>query len=117
MAIRFAHPHIRIRDIAESLDFYCGKLGLVETSRKVVDGYTLLYLTTPDDLADAHVQWSAPKQHLIRTSWAGWPAHLQREKCPVKDFSTAGANFALVASRLCTPEPDPTYEEGVSEVR
>lgn len=53
MSIRFSHPHLRIRDIEESLDFYCGKLGLVETSRKVADDYTLLYLSAPSDIANA----------------------------------------------------------------
>lgn len=51
MPITFAHPHIRIRDIAETLDFYCGKLGLIEVTRIVQDGFTLIYLATPTDVA------------------------------------------------------------------
>ena len=53
MPITFAHPHIRIRDIAESLDFYCGKLGLAEVSRIAQDGFTLIYLSAPADIAGA----------------------------------------------------------------
>ena len=50
MPTTFAHPHIRIRDIAESLDFYCGKLGLIEVSRQQSHGITLIYLAAPGDV-------------------------------------------------------------------
>ena len=51
MPIQFAHPHIRIRDIAESLDFYCAKLGLTEVRRRVDEKarYTLVFLAAPGD--------------------------------------------------------------------
>ncbi|RVT90465.1 VOC family protein [Sphingomonas crocodyli] len=53
MPIGFAHPHIRIADIARSLDFYCKRLGLVEIARLVEAHYTLIYLAAPGDIAKA----------------------------------------------------------------
>jgi lactoylglutathione lyase len=50
MPITFSHPHIRIRDIAETLDFYCDKLGLVETTRNTQGKLTLIYLAAPADM-------------------------------------------------------------------
>ncbi len=49
--MRFIHTMIRVRDIAESLDFWCDKMGLVETRR--VDNeqgrFTLIFLAAPAD--------------------------------------------------------------------
>jgi lactoylglutathione lyase len=43
---------LRISNIEESLDFYCGKLGLIEVKRKEHEQgrFTLLFLSTPQDL-------------------------------------------------------------------
>ena len=42
---------VRVRDLDESLDFYCNKLGLVETSRRDVEAgrFTLVFLAAPGD--------------------------------------------------------------------
>jgi lactoylglutathione lyase len=42
---------VRIRDIDQSLDFYCNKLGMVEVRRHVNEGgrYTLIFLAAPED--------------------------------------------------------------------
>jgi len=55
MGLRYHHCHIQIRNIEESLDFFCTKLGLLELDRKEVDGagLTLLYLAAPDDMSAA----------------------------------------------------------------
>ncbi|RYG90508.1 MAG: lactoylglutathione lyase [Alphaproteobacteria bacterium] len=53
MALGFAHPHIRIADIAESLAFYCDRLGLVEVSRLETPDYSLIYLAAPSDIPGA----------------------------------------------------------------
>ncbi|CAN0404424.1 unnamed protein product [Phaeothamnion confervicola] len=49
--MRYRHTMVRIRDIEQSLDFFCNKLGLVETRR--VDRpefkYTLIFLAAPGD--------------------------------------------------------------------
>ena len=49
--MRFLHSMVRIRDIDESLDFYCNKLGLVEMRRRdVPEGrFTLIFLAAPKD--------------------------------------------------------------------
>ena len=50
--MRFLHTMVRVRDIDESLDFYCSKFGLVEMRRKdVPEGrFTLIFLAAPKDL-------------------------------------------------------------------
>ena len=50
--MRFLHTMVRVRDIDESLDFYCTKLGLVEMRRKdVPEGrFTLIFLAAPKDM-------------------------------------------------------------------
>ena len=50
--MRFLHTMIRVRDIDESLDFYCTKFGLVEMRRKdVPEGrFTLIFLAAPKDM-------------------------------------------------------------------
>jgi len=42
---------VRVTDIDQSLDFYCGKLGMVEVRRTQSEAgrYTLVFLAAPDD--------------------------------------------------------------------
>ncbi len=49
--MEYLHTMVRVTDLDQSLDFYCGKLGLVEMSRIVNDKgrYTLVYLAAPGD--------------------------------------------------------------------
>jgi lactoylglutathione lyase len=49
---------VRVRDLDASLDFYCTKLGLVETHRKEVEAgrFTLVFLAAPKDLKNAEAQ-------------------------------------------------------------
>lgn len=53
--MRYLHTMVRVKDIDESLDFYCNKLGMVETRRKEVEEgrYTLIFLAAPKDEASA----------------------------------------------------------------
>lgn len=50
--MRFLHTMVRIRDIGESLDFYCNKLGLREVRRHESEQgrFTLIFLAAPADL-------------------------------------------------------------------
>ena len=50
--MRFLHTMVRVRDIDESLDFYCTKFGLIEMRRKdVPEGrFTLIFLPAPKDM-------------------------------------------------------------------
>lgn len=49
--MRFLHTMVRIRDIDESLDFYCNKLGLKEVRRMENEKgrFTLIFLAAPED--------------------------------------------------------------------
>lgn len=49
--MRYLHTMIRVRDLEESLDFFCNKLGLLESHRLQNDAgrFTLVYLYAPHD--------------------------------------------------------------------
>jgi len=53
--VRYLHTMVRVRDLEESLDFYCHKLGLVEVRRveRPEGRYTLVFLAAPEDVARA----------------------------------------------------------------
>ena len=53
--MRYRHTMVRIRDVAQSLDFWCNKLGLVETRRveRPEHKYTLIFLAAPQDVERA----------------------------------------------------------------
>ena len=49
--MQYLHTMVRVRDLDESLDFYCGKLGLVQISRYDSEAgqFTLIMLAAPGD--------------------------------------------------------------------
>jgi lactoylglutathione lyase len=49
--MKYLHTMVRVRDLDESLDFYCRKLGLVELRRHEVRAgrYTVVFLAAPGD--------------------------------------------------------------------
>ena len=53
--MRYLHTMVRVADIDASLDFYCNKLGLVETRRMDHEAgrFTLIFLAAPKDKANA----------------------------------------------------------------
>ena len=53
--MEYLHTMVRVSNLDLSLDFYCGKLGLVELSRKESDTgrFTLIFLAAPGDAAAA----------------------------------------------------------------
>lgn len=55
MPMKYLHTMVRVTDVQQSLDFYCGNLGMVEVRR--VDNeagrFTLIFLAAPDDKAQA----------------------------------------------------------------
>ena len=63
--MRFLHTMVRVRDIDESLDFYCTKFGLVEMRRKdVPEGrFTLIFLAAPKDMQSSNAG-GAPELEL-----------------------------------------------------
>ncbi|EED32127.1 lactoylglutathione lyase [gamma proteobacterium NOR5-3] len=59
--MQYLHTMVRARDLTETLDFYCNKLGLVETSRYDSEQgrFTLVFLAAPGDI-DASGDRQAP---------------------------------------------------------
>ena len=55
--MKYLHTMVRVTNLAESLDFYCNKLGLVELKRheSPAGRFTLVYLAAPGD-EDAQVE-------------------------------------------------------------
>jgi len=63
--MRYLHTMIRVRDLDESLDFFCNKLGLAENNRIVSEEgrFTLVYLHAPLD-AELAAKTHAPLVEL-----------------------------------------------------
>ena len=63
--MKYLHTMIRINDIESSIDFFCNKLGLIETRRKEVpEGkFTLIFLSTDEDKNSA-INFKSPEIEL-----------------------------------------------------
>lgn len=63
--MKYLHTMVRVQDLDASLDFYCGKLGLVEQRRKEVKAgrFTLVFLAAPgDEDAQLELTWNWDKE-------------------------------------------------------
>jgi lactoylglutathione lyase len=85
--MQYLHTMVRISSIEASLAFYCGALGLEETTRIENDRgrFTLIFLSAPDDVARA-AQDKAPLLELTY-NWDPEPY-------------TGGRNFGHLAYRV-----------------
>ncbi len=65
--MRYLHTMVRARDLDETLDFYCTKLGLVEVNRYDSEQgrFTLVFLAAPGDVAAARENQSP----FIEITW------------------------------------------------
>ena len=56
--MRYLHTMVRVRDLDESLDFYCSKLGFEEVRRmdSPKGRFTLIFLAAPGDRARAEAE-------------------------------------------------------------
>ncbi|MGH6763207.1 MAG: lactoylglutathione lyase [Phyllobacterium sp.] len=63
--MRYLHTMVRVRDMDESLDFYCNKLGLEEIRRieNEKGRFTLIFLAAPED-KERSVRERAPEVEL-----------------------------------------------------
>jgi len=63
--MRYLHTMVRVKDIDESIDFYCNKLGMVETRRKEFEQgrFTLVFLAASKDKSKAESE-NAPELEL-----------------------------------------------------
>ena len=85
--MEYLHTMVRVGDLDQALDFYCNKLGLVETSRRNDEKgrYTLVFLAAPSDLDRA----KTTRSPLIELTY-NWDEHSY----------TGGRNFGHLAYRV-----------------
>jgi lactoylglutathione lyase len=85
--MQYLHTMIRVKDLDASLDFFCNKLGLVQTRRSDYEKgrFTLVFLAAPEDVERAN-QDKAP---LIELTY-NWDT---------EDY-TEGRNFGHLAYRV-----------------
>jgi len=85
--MNYLHTMVRARDLDETLDFYCNKLGLVEVRRHASEAgrFTLVFLAAPGDVESAGQNQSP----LVEITW-NWD---------VQDYD-GGRNFGHLAFRV-----------------
>ncbi|MDQ0314639.1 lactoylglutathione lyase [Amorphus orientalis] len=85
--MQYLHTMVRIRDIDESLDFYCGKLGLKEVRRIESEKgrFTLIFLAADEDEQRAE----ADKAPMVELTYNWDPEEYQ-----------GGRNFGHLAYRV-----------------
>lgn len=90
--MEYLHTMVRIRDLNESLDFYCHKLGLIETNRieNEAGRFTLIFLAAPADYDRAKKSFSP----LIELTY-NWP-----DKDGQQPSYDSGRNFGHLAYRV-----------------
>lgn len=91
--MQYLHTMVRIRNIDESLDFFCGKMGMKEVRRVDNEGgrFTLIFLAANDDEQAGAKDAQAPLLELTYN----WPD----ENGAVEDY-TGGRNFGHLAYRV-----------------
>ena len=86
--MEYLHTMVRVSNLDDSLDFYCGKLGLVEIDRKESEKgrFTLVFLAAPSDAETARSSAKAPMVELTYN----WDP----------EAYTGGRNFGHLAYRV-----------------
>lgn len=90
--MQYLHTMVRIRNIEESLDFFCGQMGMTEVRRYENEAgrFTLIFLAARDDIERGKVE-QAPLLELTYN----WPD----ENGTVEEY-TGGRNFGHLAYRV-----------------
>ncbi|MCD8563199.1 MAG: lactoylglutathione lyase [Alphaproteobacteria bacterium] len=90
--MEYLHTMVRIRDVNESLDFYCGKLGFKEVRRMENEAgrFTLIFLAAPYDEARGRAEMSP----LLELTY-NWP-----DENGHTEAYTGGRNFGHLAFRV-----------------
>lgn len=85
--MKYLHTMVRARDLDETLDFYCNKLGLVEVRRHDSEAgrFSLVFLAAPDDV-EAAKKGQSP---LLEITWNWDPENYD-----------SGRNFGHLAYRV-----------------
>jgi len=88
MSLEYLHSMIRVSDLDAALDFFCNKLGLIETNRHDNEQgrFTLIFLAAPHDLKRAE-DGNAPLVELTHN----WDE---------KEQYSQGRNFGHLAYRV-----------------
>ena len=92
--MHYLHTMVRVENLERALDFYCGKLGLVEVNRREDEKgrYTNVFLKAPDD------DVTARRAPLLELTY-NWPARRSEgegEGGDAEKFS-GGRNFGHLA--------------------
>ena len=87
--MRYLHTMIRVKNLDESLDFFCNKLGLTEVKRQESEKgrFSLIFLAAPSD-EDSGAKTSAPLLELTYN----WP-----DENGETETYTGGRNFGHLA--------------------
>ena len=90
--MQYLHTMVRVHDLDKALDFFCNKLGMVETSRKDSEKgrFTLVFLASNDDVEQAQES----KAPLLELTY-NWP----NENGDVEQYG-GGRNFGHLAYRV-----------------
>jgi lactoylglutathione lyase len=85
--MHYLHTMVRARDLDETLDFYCDKLGLVEIERYESEAgrFTLVFLAAPGDAGEARES----KRACVEITWNWDPEEYD-----------GGRNFGHLAYRV-----------------
>jgi lactoylglutathione lyase len=72
--MKYLHTMIRVRDLDESLKFYCDTLGLVETRRKEVSAgkFTLVFLATAPWEPEIELTYNWGSEEVYKTGRSWW---------------------------------------------
>lgn len=87
--MKYLHTMVRARDLEETLDFYCNKLGLVEVKRYSSEAgrFTLVFLAAPgDDVAGGSGSGPGRMSPCLEITWNWDPEEY-----------TGGRNFGHLA--------------------
>ena len=88
--MKYLHTMIRVSNLEKNLDFFCNKLGLIETRRYENNAgkFTLIFLSAPEDLLGKNKTIKSP---LIEITY-NWPDNEGR----IEKLSS-GRNFGHLA--------------------
>ena len=87
--MKYLHTMVRVSNLDESLEFYCGKLGMCEVHRYDNQNgrFTNVFLSAPDDLPNTRDVPSSTKRTPVLELTYNWD----------KEEYTAGRNFGHLA--------------------
>ena len=104
MPMKYLHTMVRVADIAKSLDFYCGKLGMEEVRRieNEAGRFTLIFLAAPDDKKQDQQQSQQSQQPQKDQQPQNQPAQAQANQADQKpeDKDDAGGRLTNGPQKL-----------------